>query len=180
MVGRIEKNVRINGVMIKILIETRTKWECAEAAGSSNFNMGFLSSILQGFSSLPVLFPRSVHITAFCHPSLLELWACAGHFSRPHHPRVSSTARALASATARVRVLWRQTSSRWKEKCGWLRMRQTLKKYPSALIHWPVMTCLSASQVKPIYSPVPLTTNFGQKRRQQTQQYTGACRGRRE
>lgn len=68
-----EKNVRINGVMIKILIETRTKWECAEAAGSSNFNMGFLSSILQGFSSLPVLFPRSVHITAFCHPSLLEL-----------------------------------------------------------------------------------------------------------
>lgn len=146
--------------MIKILIRTRTKWESAEAAGSSNFNKGFLSWILQASSSLSVLFPHSVHFTAFCHPSLVEL-----HFPLPHSPRVSSGARALASATARV--LSRQKSSKWRAKCGWLRRRQTLRKRRVHLLWytdrwWLVcLPVLHLARINPIYSPVALTTNSG-------------------
>lgn len=82
--GRVQReqviNVCINAVMIKILIRTGTERERAEAAGRSNFNKGFLSSILQASSSLSVPFPHSVHITAFCHPSHLALQTSAGHF----------------------------------------------------------------------------------------------------
>lgn len=61
--------------------------------------------------------------------------------------------------TAGLCVSPRQTSSRWNATCGRLHTRQTLKTTcPSALIHRPEMTCLSASpslspKINPIYSP---------------------------
>lgn len=86
--------------------------ESAEAAGSSNFNEGFLSSILQASPFLSVPFPHSVHITAFCHHSSLAPRAAAGHFPRLLSPFVSSAPHALASVIGRV--LFRQMSSRKK------------------------------------------------------------------
>lgn len=112
--------------MIKIQIRTGTKWDCAEAAGSSNFNKGSLSSILQAPASLSVLHPHFVHITALCHPSHLALSASAGHFSLPHSPCLLIAACALASVAAYVHVLSRQASGKLKEKCVWLCMRQML------------------------------------------------------
>lgn len=54
------------------------------------------------------LFPHSAHITAFCH---LELAASAGHF-QSLNLLLCKVLRALASTTANVHVLSRQTSSR--------------------------------------------------------------------
>ena len=98
--------------MIKIQIRTRTKWDHAEAAGSSNFNKGSLSSILRASASLSVLYSHFVHITAFCHPSHLALGAFAGHFALPHSPCLLIAACALASVAAYVRVLSRQASGK--------------------------------------------------------------------
>lgn len=154
-----KKKVWNTAVMIKILIRTRTKWESVEAAGSSNFNKGFLSSILQASSLCPhycILSSFSFGALGFCRK-----------YSLPHSPCVSSSAGALASVTVYVRVLSRQTSSRWKVKCVWLCMRRTLKKRRIHLLWYADqwwLVCLPVFhlwKINPCYSLVPLTTYFG-------------------
>ena len=140
--------------------------QTGEAAESAKSNKDFLSSILQASASLYLLFLLSIPITAFCHPSHLAHGASAGHFALLRSPCVLIAARALASATTLVHVSSSQTSSRWKEKCCVVTYETSTAEqtYPSALIHWPVMTCLSASlsftEINPIYSPGPVTTNI--------------------
>lgn len=110
-------------------------------------------------------------------------FASAGHFPPPHSPCVSSAARALASVTARVRLLSRQTSSRWKAKCGWLRMRQTLKKRRIHLLWytdrwWLVcLPVLHLARINPIYSPTACTSQLWTVDHGWTiKQCAGACR----
>lgn len=177
MMGREkEKKVWINAVMIKIRIRTRTKWESAEAAGSSNFNKGFLSSILQASPSLSVLFPHSAHITAFCHPSHFGAPSFCGTF--PSLCVKCSPRLGICDMLVFVSYPGKHPADEKAKKCVWLRMRRTPRKRRIHLLWYTDkwwLVCLPVfhlERINAIYSPEPLTTNFGHR------QYAGARRRR--
>lgn len=95
-----------------ITIMMKTNWKNVEAAGKSNFNKGFLFLIFRASASLHALFPHTVRINAFCHPSHGEVRAFAGHFASLHSSWVSFVGCALASVAACVCVLSSKTYSR--------------------------------------------------------------------